>query len=309
LNFTANNKELILLHKEVVLPTSTEPFSVMLTPRFYTLKKEILPIKYAYQAKRIASSLFDGLLEPSVRYDYMVYKEADAWVFLAYDLEMIVQFLESHGVALEQVSKLFFAQQAVESLYNPISLSATEALIALEGVVTIVPRSALGDEARLLKASKEMTPKKGVAIQGAHGSIFSFRQAVLFASVSLLFASMFFVEGLRYGGDGKAEEDLQALLTDNPSLQSSYARQSIVSKFKTIDDSERKKREYIKAVSEMIFKGVTLVSLKSDEKQFEARLSCKDANIANRIKALAQKHNLKTSAFTGSNDLKLEGAL
>ncbi len=82
-----------------------------------------------------------------------------------------------------------------------------------------------------------------------------------------------------------------------------------MSKFETLDSAERKKRDSIKNLSEMIFKGVTLLSLKMEGKGFEARFSCKDAEIANRLKTLAQKYSYKTSAFTGSNDLKIEGAL
>jgi hypothetical protein len=309
LNFTGNNKELLLIHKEIKKPLATEAFNVMLTPRFYTLKKEILPIKYAYQAKRIAPSLFDGLLDAGRQYDYMVYKEADAWVFLAYDLEMIMDFLQSQGMDLELVSKLFFAQQAVEHLSKPVLLSDTEALLSLEGIATIVPRSALGAEVSPLVIDKVFTPKKGVVVQGSYGSILSLKQTAMFASVFLLFAMMFFVEGLRYGGDGGADEELQTLLASHSSLQSSYARESIMSKFETLDSAERKKRDSIKNLSEMIFKGVTLLSLKMEGKGFEARFSCKDAEIANRLKTLAQKYSYKTSAFTGSNDLKIEGAL
>ena len=309
MNFTGSNKELLLIHKEIKQPIVTEIVNVMLTPRFYTLKKEILPIKYAYQAKRIAPSLFDGLLEASRQYEYMVYKEAEFWVFLAYDLEMIMDFLQNKGIALEQVSKLFFAQQAVEHLDKPVFLSDAEALVGLDGIATVIPRSALGDEVSSLRVDKAFTPKKGVVIQGTYGSILSLKQTVMFASVCLLFAMMFFVEGLRYGSDGGADEEMQTLLSSHPSLQSSYARESIMTKFKTLDNIERKKRESVKNLSEMIFKGVTLLSFQMDDKQFEARFSCKDAEIANRIKTLAQKYSFKTSAFTGSNDLKIEGAL
>ena len=46
--------------------------NIMLTPQFYTLKKEKLPVRYLYQAKKIAPSLFDGLVEDIQKYDYLV---------------------------------------------------------------------------------------------------------------------------------------------------------------------------------------------------------------------------------------------
>ena len=120
MNFMGNNKELLLVYTGMKQVTVSDAVNVMLTPQFYTLKKETLPVRYAYQAKRIAPSLFDGLLEAGKHYDYMVWKEKEEWVFLAYDLEMITSFLESKGFALEHVSKIFFAQQSADLFDKPL---------------------------------------------------------------------------------------------------------------------------------------------------------------------------------------------
>ncbi|MDQ7086270.1 MAG: hypothetical protein Q9M36_15810 [Sulfurovum sp.] len=57
MNFMGNTKELLLIHQEMrsirVLPS--KGVNIMLTPQFYTLIREDLPVKYAYQAKRIAT--------------------------------------------------------------------------------------------------------------------------------------------------------------------------------------------------------------------------------------------------------------
>mgnify|MGYP001829238495 CR=1 FL=1 len=75
MNFMRNNKELLLVHPSMKPVSLTEAVNVMLPPQFYTLKKEALPLRYAYQAKKIAPSLFDGLLEAGGHYEYMVWKE------------------------------------------------------------------------------------------------------------------------------------------------------------------------------------------------------------------------------------------
>jgi len=82
-----------------------------------------------------------------------------------------------------------------------------------------------------------------------------------------------------------------------------------MNKYKTIDTLEREKREIIKIVSGMIFQGVTLTSLEIDEKMFKVQFSCKDAQVAKRVKDLAKKNKFNTSSVTGSNDLKIEGVL
>ncbi len=102
---------------------------------------------------------------------------------------------------------------------------------------------------------------------------------------------------------------MQELLEAYPSLQSKYTRESIVNKYKTIDQVERKKRELVKAVSSMIFKGVTLDSLQIDAKILKAQFTCKDAAVSKRVKALAKKNQLKILPVSGSNSVIIEGAL
>jgi hypothetical protein len=291
--------------------TLSDTVNVMLPPQFYTLKKETLPLQYAYQAKKIAPSLFDGLLEEGKNYEYMVWKEEEEWIFLAYDLEMITAFLESKGFALEHVAKIFFAQQAVEKFEKPLLLGSNETLVSLDGMIVVVPRGALGeDEKATLVFDNSFTPKKGVSLYSAYGSILSMKQASTLAVIFVLFALMFFVEGWRYSHNTQAgEEQMQELLEAYPSLQSKYTRESIVKKYKTIDSAERKKRDLIKTLSGMIFKGVTLTSLEMDEKMVKAQFACKDEKVAKRVKDLAKKNQLNVFAVSGSNDVKIEGAL
>jgi len=306
-----NNKELILVHSAMKHVTLSDEVNVMLTPQFYTLKKEALPVTYAYQAKKIAASLFDGLLEDGRKYDYMVWKEEEEWVFLAYDLEMITAFLERKGFTLGHVSKLFFVQQSVGLLDKPLAVGENSALVSLDHTAVIVPRIALGeDEGALSRFDNSFTPKRGVVLPGVHGSLFDVKQTAVLATVFGLFALMFFVEGWRYGNSTQADEaQIQELLEAHPSLNSKYTRDNIISKYKTLDARERKKRGIIKTLSGMIFKGVTLTSFDMDEKMFKVAFSCQNTQVAKRLKALAKKNKLNVSAIAGSNDVKIEGAL
>jgi hypothetical protein len=282
----------------------------MLTPQYYTLKKEELPVKYLYQAKKIAPSLFDGLLEEVGSYEYLVYKEKEKWVFIAYNPGQIRSLLLSKGINPEQVGKIFFAQQAVEHFKAPVFLGENEALLALDDTVVVVPQEALDDEVESIPFTNDFTPKSGITLQGSYGSLFSLKQAIALASVFLLFAGMFFVEGWRYGNDSQAEnEEIQRLLEAYPSLQSKMKRENIASKYMTIDTLERKKRDIVKSLAGMIFKGVTFISFTLNEKQFKALFSCSDAKVAKRLMELAKKEKFKTSKDAGSNDLWIEGTL
>jgi len=306
-----NTNELLLAYPSMKQVTLSHSVNVILPPQFYTIKKEALPLRYAYQAKKIAPSIFDGLLQEGKEYDYMVWKEDDKWVFLAYDIEMISTFLQSKGFALENIGKIFFAQQFVEQFDKPLLLGTDQALVSLDDMVAVVPRAVLAEDVKsTLELDHSFIPKKSVVLHGNYGSILSKKHAWMTAAVLMLFSVMFFVEGLRYGGHTQeGEVKMQELLAAYPSLQSKYTRESIVNKYKTIDTKERKKRDMVKTVSGMIFKGVTLTSLQIDEKMLKADFSCKDVQTAERVKALAKKNRFNLLPLSGSNNVKIEGVL
>lgn len=306
-----SSKELLLVHTAMKHVSLSEPVNIMVTPQFYTLKKEILPVTYAYQAKRFSGSLFDGLLDGEGSYDFFVYKENEYWVFIAYDLGKITHFLQTKGFNPGDVSKIFFTQQSVEEFTAPYVLSDQDALVVLDEIVVLVPANALSsEEPSSLKFDRHFTPKKGVSLEDASSSIFTIKQAVLFSSLFVFFAMMFLIEGSRYGGgNGSTEEELQSLYADYPSLKSTYTREGIVSKYRELDKTERAKRDAVKKLSDMIFKGVTLTSLYVDHKNVKASFSCNNKKIAQRVENLGKKAQFKVSKTKGSHDLQMVGTL
>ena len=254
------------------------------------MKKEALPLKYLYQAKKIAPSLFDGLLEEGGTYRYFVFREGEEWVFIAYDPQKISSFLREKGIAPEQVSKLFFAQQSLDMFSSPVLLGEKEALVVLNDAVVVVPRTALTEEFTPLVVDNSFTPASGVVLEGSSGSLLSERQTAVLATIFLIFAVMFFVEGWRYSHDLKTgEQEMQRLLEEYPSLQSRIKRENIAAKYQAIDSIERKKREVVKTLAGMIFNGVTFHEFAMNEKHFKARFSCRDAKVAQRLITLAKK--------------------
>ena len=307
-----NAKALMLVHSEMkyISNVPTDSVNIFLTPQFYTVKREELPVKYAYQAKRIAPSLFEGLIEDIQEYKYFVFKEENSWVFIAYNLEMIRTFLESKGLMSEQISKIYFVEQSLNDFIAPVLLGEREALVNLKGTMTVVPQIVLNPEEKPMQISSNFTPKKGISFEGRGKSYVSSNEAYTFAAILTLFAMLYFVEASRYGGGNTAEEqEMQTLLLEYPSLQSSYTRESILSKYKAIDSKERKKREVIKSLSQMIFKGSTLTSLSIDDKKFQAEFSCKDKNVCKKLQELAKKEKFNSSKVANGNDVKIEGTL
>ena len=310
MNFMGSNKELLLVHASMKRVFLSDSVNVMLTPQFYTLKKEALPVKYLYQAKRIAPSLFDGFLEAWNDYEYLVFKEENSWVFIAYNTGQINSLLLSKGIKPEQVSKIFFAEQVRDLFTAPVLLGDKEALVVLDNAVVVVPQAVIEEETTVLEFDNSFTPKTGITLKGVHNSLLSLSQAVVLATLFTLFAGMYFVEGWRYGNESKAgAEEMQELQEAYPSLQSKMQRENIATKYKSIDTAERKKREVMKSLAGLIFKGVTLTTFSLNEKGYKVQFSCSDASVAKRLKELAKKEKFNTSKVAGSDDLLIEGTL
>lgn len=307
MNFLEDNKALVLIHRSMPQVETKHPINVMLTPQFYTLKKEFLPVKFAYQAKKVAASLFEGMLLEGRTYEYFVFREGEQWVFIAYSLEEITEFFQSKGLSPESISKLFFAQQAVSAFKDPYLLSDKEVLGVVDDTVVVMPRSAVADET-LVTALELPTPAKGIALQSAYASILSFRESLGFAVIFVLFAVLFVAEGVRYGGDTKAgTQELERLIEANPSLSSQYTRESIAKKYRKTDQAERKKRETVKTLIALLYKGVELKALHIDEKGFSAEYAVNDPNTAKRMESQAKK--AKFTVQKSADGMKAEGRL
>jgi hypothetical protein len=303
-----SNRELLLVHRNMDKVSLDHRVNVMLTPQFYTMKKEELPIKYLYQAKKIAPSLFDGLLDEQGNYEYFVFKEKDKWVFIAYNPEEIKEFLKSKGILEEYLSKIFFAQQVQHAFVQPIVLSDKEVLMTIDDVVVLVPKTVLSRELKTAIFDESFTPKSGVTLAGNGNALISKKEMVILSALFIVFASVFFIEGWQYSRSMKVQEkEMQELLEAYPALQSKMKRESVAFKYRTINNTERKKRDTIKTLAAMIFKGVTLTAYHMDEKHFKVTFACDNAKIAAKVEALAKKSNFKVTNNKGSNIVVIEG--
>lgn len=304
-----NTRALVLVHSSMNVTDITAPVDIILTPEFYTVKRESLPVQYTYQAKRIASSLFNGLLESTEGYEYFVSKDDDVWLFIAYNMENIKNFLVTKNINLEYISKIYFAEQIVESFNIPIALYDKKALVNLNGTAVVVPRTALENEDTLSTVKSHSRPKSGISI-GTSNSFLTTKQSIYLSLFFILFSFIFFIEGSRYGEDShRIKKEMNLLFEKYPALQSAYTRKNISKKYRNLDQKERKKRNLVKIFSTMMFKGVKLISLEMDNKEFHVVFACEDASNVKKLKELAQKEKFHVVLPVEKNNLQIKGVL
>jgi hypothetical protein len=123
---------------------------VILSPAFYWVKRQALPVSYAFQAKAYIDSVFDGFLPPN-DYSYEVIKEGDEFLFFAYVDQEILSFLEGIGIAQAHIGAIYFAQTEFALMDEPLLISPKSAMYVDNGIVVQIP-AVLAQEAQSIDA-------------------------------------------------------------------------------------------------------------------------------------------------------------
>ena len=282
---------------------------IILTPQFYTFIREELDVKFSYQAKQIAGSLFDDYLDHSKEYQYHVYKCDNLWCFFAYNIEEIDAFLESVGIEKHRVSKIYFAQQLVEKLENPILLDESSVLHNIDNIVTLVPLQIMNPTVEYNSLDiNEFKLKGGVTMGSSLNSYVSLKETILLSSIFCILGGISIFEGERIKRSIASDNaKLTELLDENPRYTSSLARESILRKYAPIDKNERAKRQAIKDISKFLSNKSQLKILTIDKNKIQAKIKTTNRRVSKQIKEHALNKNFK---FSGSSlDIKVEKTL
>jgi len=313
LSLISSNGELILLYKNMPMPKKANSYDLVLSPQFYIVKNEQLPIKYSYQAKRLAASILDDYLDSNKQYEYIVQKTKDGWKFFAYSPKEVEEYLENnYNISAKKISQVYFADQLLSILSKaPISLDENSALALLDNQATIIPKSMLED-VQFVNFSKKLRPKGGFAFKSSQKAqkqtnagldISSIAIAILLVLISLAYIA----EAISYkNSEKKASQKLSLLYKDAPQLQSKLTRDAIKSKYQAIETKQRLIREQLKNFSKLSSKKSLLESLTLNKNSLEASFKV-DLKEVNRIKSITTNTNL--SYKQEGNIFKIQGAL
>lgn len=291
----SSNRRRLLVHKEMEPVTLNENVDIILSPHFYTFLRETLALKFSYQAKHIAPSLFDDYLEDSFAYKFHAYRCEEGWCFFAYNLDLITQFLEEKGIPAHHIQKVYFAQELESSLTQPIKLGSHEALQSIEGIVTVIPLRLMSSEETYGRIELNETPlEHGLTLSTSFHSVIPFKYAVMFTTLLLLLGITLIVEGNRIKSSVVALEEKQLdLLAENPKLGSSMIRGSELKKYQPIDQKERFKRDTISDISKLLSQQSQLKSLLVEDKKVTAIIKAANGSTVKQIESRAKTANFK----------------
>jgi len=280
---------MILVHRSMSkLSIVDKKVDIVLTPQDYILKKEALPIKYEYQAKKIAMSIFDDILDDGV-YSFFVYKYQEEWIFIAYNIDNIINLLKEKGLS-DKVRYIYFIQQFIDSIDTPIRLDDLQAIVSLDKTMTIVPITTLNN-AQIVDFDLQniKIPKKHITLKQEKQNIDN-KILWIFSLIFIVFSMIYLYQGYRYQNVSDMDEKLNTLISKYPNLQSSYARDNLLKKYKLIDLQERKKRNIIKNISLLLKQKAQIDELRIKNDIYMVRLNIKNVrNITNFKKKILDK--------------------
>ncbi|MDR1976392.1 MAG: hypothetical protein LBQ18_05315 [Campylobacteraceae bacterium] len=132
--------ETIFVDSSAVFIRESATANIILSPKFYWVRHETLPVKYLFQAKEYAPSLFEGVVQDG-NYSYKVIKSADKFTLFAYDAKAILEELERLGVKSSQIENVYFAQTEFSECPLPIKIDSKSAILNQNGKLIKVPLS------------------------------------------------------------------------------------------------------------------------------------------------------------------------
>jgi len=281
---------------------------IILTPEFYTLIREELDIKFAYQAKQIAESLFDDYLDTQ-EYQYHVTKHEGYWYFYAYNIEEIEKFIESIGIEKHRVSKIYFAQELKDELEEAIQLSDSTLLQTIDGIVTLIPTRFMNPDLPIKTLNLETVKlTSGVGMGASHTSLVSLKETILLSSLFVILGTIFIFEGNRIKSSiDKEDSQLSKLLSADSSYGSKMIRENILEKYKPIDKIEREKRQTIQEISKLLSSKSELITLTIEKSRIAANIKTSDTSFSKQVIQDAKAKSFK-STLNGEN-ITLEKSL
>lgn len=121
-----------------------EPIDIILSPSFYWVRKEELPVKSVYAAKKLVAAIFEPIL-PEGNYSYHVVKRDGFFELFAYDDVFIVSTLEAKGIKTSQINAIYFIQNEINTHEKNVSINESVGMLNTNGIWSILPAQYLHD--------------------------------------------------------------------------------------------------------------------------------------------------------------------
>ncbi|MDR0579643.1 MAG: hypothetical protein LBG21_03470 [Campylobacteraceae bacterium] len=221
---TYDNRVIFVDTKRITIIGDLVAFDVILSPKYYWIKIETLPVKYTFQAKEYAPSVFEGFI-PKGDYSYKAIKQGDKFLLFAYDAKDILENLESLGIKTSLIRRVYFAQTEFAHYSFDIKIDNKNALVIHNGKVIKAPLSLTKEHVGINEVLQKLKPSKNTIKLGKfnrfyekQGALKSVIYALIFLIV-LFFAELVYLINVSNSNENRREEILKQYSLPSTEIQ------------------------------------------------------------------------------------------
>ena len=285
----------IFLDKDLIVKNQdSKKFNLILSPYFYWSKiEDELPIKRVGEVKKLAPSLFEGML-PEGDFIYQVYKLDEAkYLLIALDKKFILNELIKLNIDKTKINAIYLAQSEFNTISNPIEIDDNSGLISIDGVVEKVSLKYISGYSTPLKTILENMSfsKHKIGIYEFEDNFIDNRSFYAIITILIIIASMNLFEYFVYKSDiNKVLIKKEEVLAKYNLPSTTFELESIKSNLNSTQKSQIKLRKKILYLDNFPFKKdefITRFELKSDN--LEVAMKLNEAKRAESVKKYLKK--------------------
>ncbi len=281
----------MLVDKENVDLRQDEVSDIIISPRFYWVKKQKLPVKYAYQARSYAPSAFDGLI-PAGEYKYLCKKCKDEFYLYAYDDVFIFEELLKLGLKAHQIGRIFFAQNEFSSIEQAIKVNENEVLALKDGMLIQIPAKLTSKSMELRDFFKNNKLSNFFISLNKFNKIVDFKKAYLVSSLLFILLLFYSIELIGLNSIQNEQELKRESIQRTYKLPStSMQTKALLRKYDKKLSLQQNIRERFYLLTKMpLKKGEFVSELKYENKKFNISLTLLSSHRVSKIEDYIKKH-------------------
>lgn len=284
---------------------------IILSPSFYWVKEQVLPLKYIREVKSLLPSIFEDTI-PEGSYSYTAYKSKTkerAFVMLAYSDKFIFDTLNEIGIKSSQIRNIYLAQSEFDTLEGRFKIDDERTLVVKDGYVSQLPSALAEAETPLNLQDLKLSRTKIELVRFAHivdpKSMFK---------LSIFLFILILIFGVEYGIQSyevKRLEAKQEEIFQKRHLKSTmFQNEALAEKLQKIFKKQTKLRDSIETIMQMPLQKDEMISyLEFKSKKVLLHIVLPNSARASEIENYLRSKKLKVSQKMSKDTLKVEVAL
>lgn len=293
-SFKRRGRRVLYISEDVEVGEVKSRVDIVLSPKFYWIKREELSVKKERDALKFAPSIFEGQFSNIEDYRFLAIKRGDSeYIFLAYNPKDILEKLQNEFHISEKfLGDIYTAQSELMDIDEPLSLNRVKKVVSIDGIVSEIPKfsheNSINYAGEFLKKSNRSRFKlKYRGIDGEGGSLF------VASLIPLAIVVYLTLDIIRLSSDSNYLQSEIERRRDVYSLPStSFQIESIKNRYEKLESEQSKIRDSLFWLQDIKFSQYGKIEyLAIDRREFKFKLNVKNSKSLNKIKSELQKRD------------------